>query len=70
MVNIAYEGEMLKIKAIDNGVGFDSTDKRFSAGIGLSNIQNRAQLIKAKAKIESKIGKGTEFTLIYKNAKS
>lgn len=70
MVNIAYEGEMLKIKAIDNGVGFDSTDKRFSAGIGLSNIQNRAQLIKAKAKIESKIGEGTEFTLIYKNAKS
>ena len=65
IVKLTYTEETLEIKAEDNGVGFDVS--QLSRGIGLSNIKNRAKIIGAKAIIESKKGKGTQFLLTYKN---
>ena len=68
IVKLTYTEETLEIKAEDNGVGFDVS--QLSRGIGLSNIKNRAKIIGAKAIIESKKGKGTQFLLTYKNKQS
>lgn len=55
----------LVIKVIDNGIGFDQNTK--SKGIGFSNIQERAKSISANLTITSKIGSGTQITLIVKD---
>ncbi|SFJ65368.1 tetratricopeptide repeat-containing sensor histidine kinase [Myroides guanonis] len=55
----------LVIKIIDNGIGFDQNTK--SKGIGFSNIQERAKSISANLTITSKIGSGTQITLILKD---
>lgn len=64
-VKLKFTEDMLVINAQDNGVGFDISKP--SAGIGLSNIKNRAKIIGADATIDSKKGEGTQFRLTYKN---
>jgi len=66
-VRVHYAGDNLFIEAKDNGVGFDTTNMELFTGIGLSNIRNRAKLIKAQANIVSKKGEGTQINLTYKN---
>ena len=54
------------IRIQDNGIGFDLSAKKKEAsggGIGLTSIQNRADLIHATIKIDSEIGKGTSVSL-------
>jgi hypothetical protein len=65
-VSVEYSGDTLRIKASDNGVGFDASLINSFKGIGLSNIYNRAKLIGATVAINSKEGHGTKFSLIYK----
>ncbi|MHC5309144.1 sensor histidine kinase [Myroides sp. LJL116] len=48
----------------DNGIGFNVEDN--FQGIGLNNIKERAQIIKAKLSITSKPNKGTIITLVFK----
>ena len=67
MVKVDYGDNILRINAKDDGVGFDTSKLNPSAGIGLSNIKNRAELIGATAEIISKKGRGTELSLSYKN---
>lgn len=55
------------IKIQDNGVGFDLSageGKSTTSGIGLTNMQNRANLINATIKIDSEIGTGTTVSLV------
>ena len=55
------------IRIQDNGVGFDPKGSDFQSkphGIGLTNMFNRAKLIKATVEIDSEIGKGTTVSLI------
>jgi signal transduction histidine kinase len=67
-VAVHYSENKLIIEAKDNGIGFDATNMEAFTGIGLSNIRNRAKLIKAKAEIISRKGEGTQFYLTYKNS--
>lgn len=67
-VKVDYNGDKLNIEAKDNGIGFDATNMEVFTGIGLSNIRNRAKLIKAKAEIISRKGEGTQFYLTYINS--
>ncbi|MBL4663910.1 MAG: histidine kinase [Flavobacteriaceae bacterium] len=67
-VRVDYRGDKLTIEAKDNGVGFDITNMDNFTGIGLSNIRNRAKLIKAQAEIISRKGEGTQFYLTYINS--
>lgn len=69
-VNVNYEVDTLSIQAKDNGVGFDSAGLDSFQGIGLSNIRNRAELIKSKVQILSRKGEGAQFYLTYKNDES
>lgn len=52
----------------DDGIGFDVEEKRDSAspttGVGLKSMINRAKLIGAECKINSKIGVGTSVSIL------
>ena len=56
------------LKVEDNGVGFNVEEKKNSAssitGVGLKSMINRAKLIGAEFKINSKIGKGTSVSIL------
>ena len=62
--NLKYLDKELIMSISDNGKGFE-LEKNKSMGIGLLNIKNRAELIKAEAQIESEIDGGTSLTLTY-----
>ncbi|MBX2827441.1 MAG: histidine kinase [Flavobacteriaceae bacterium] len=66
-VDVTYEGDVLKINAKDNGIGFDMSLLDSKKGIGLMNIKSRAQLVKANVEIVSQEGEGTQLNLTYKN---
>jgi len=59
-----YKKDSLEITVIDNGRGFDVDEKM--SGSGMETMHNRAELINADLKIESKIGKGTQLLLKYR----
>ena len=60
------ENERFAFNVKDNGVGFDQST--VSLGNGLKNFRDRANEMKAKLKIESKIGQGTLVGLSIKLA--
>ncbi len=62
-VILKYSDDNLIIKAIDDGVGFNS--KTPKAGIGLTNMTNRAKLINATLVITSENIAGTQLCLTY-----
>lgn len=47
----------------DDGVGFNTENAGSNVSAGLTNLQNRAQLIQANIKIDSVPGKGTQATI-------
>ena len=64
-VHLTYTKEELEIKAKDNGIGFH-VEKIQEAGLGLKNIENRANLIGAEAKLISVPKEGTQLLINYK----
>ena len=61
-IEIAFHPNQIAIEASDNGIGFD---KMLSEGIGLNNMQKRAEIIDAQLIINSDKNLGTEIQLIY-----
>jgi signal transduction histidine kinase len=45
-------------KYIDNGVGFDKSDKKNQNGLGMKNIESRVDFLNATLMLDSSIGKG------------
>ncbi|HSN08645.1 MAG TPA: ATP-binding protein [Hanamia sp.] len=63
-VTLTFGGEYLTLIITDNGAGFDGTQKEGRhAGIGLTNMKNRARMIDADFNINSTLGTGTIITL-------
>ncbi|WP_274474633.1 sensor histidine kinase [Mangrovimonas aestuarii] len=62
-IALEYTNEELIVIAKDNGVGFDPVTT--IKGSGLLNMESRAELIKAKYKLESGNGDGTTLYLEY-----
>jgi signal transduction histidine kinase len=60
-VSLAFEENDLVMRVSDNGKGFDISN--FTGGLGLNNIQERAELIGGSIEIDSSPGKGTVSTL-------
>ncbi len=65
-VLIVYKNDTLHVTIKDNGIGFDYKTAREKNGLGLTNIETRAQLIGATIVCDSKISSGTVITLTYK----
>jgi len=62
-IAIASENNCVRVTFEDNGTGFDSTEIRSSSGLGLHNLQRRAELNKGTLVVESTKGKGTRIEL-------
>jgi len=65
-VDVQYRNDTLFIEVKDDGIGFNYAKERAKNGIGLTNIESRARLIKAVAFYESAPEKGTILKLTYK----
>jgi len=61
-ISIKRNENIILLDAFDDGDGFDMTDKT-NHGIGLRNMEMRANAINFKFKLYSKIGDGTKITL-------
>jgi len=61
-ISILKQDEKILIEGFDNGNGFDISDKS-NHGIGLKNMEMRANAINYNFKLSSKIGEGTKFAL-------
>jgi two-component system, NarL family, sensor histidine kinase DegS len=57
-VSLEYSPDKIKLSVSDKGIGFNSSTQ-IKGGLGLTGMRERANLIGAKMKIESAIGKGT-----------
>jgi two-component system NarL family sensor kinase len=63
-VTIGYDGSQCSVEIVDDGVGFDADQMEATqTGIGLKNMQSRAQLVNAYFNLESTPGKGTRVIL-------
>lgn len=61
-IKIQEESDNLVLELSDDGIGFDI--QKQSVGIGLSNMQRRAESLGAKYSFQSEIGKGTSVKII------
>jgi PAS domain S-box-containing protein len=62
-IGIQQADRKLLVIIEDNGIGFDTGQKK--NGLGLSNIKNRAELFNGKAKIDSAPGKGCKIEIAF-----
>jgi len=62
MVSLEYKSNRTKLSIADNGIGFDLSTQT-KGGLGLTAMQQRANLIGANLKVESKIGRGTTISV-------
>ena len=60
-INLYIEEGFLYLSIKDNGVGFKVS--KLKSGIGIKNIENRAESINGRLKISSEINKGTKVSL-------
>lgn len=54
----------LHLIVTDNGKGFDSNNKKYKAGLGISNMNSRMDMIGGQIKITSEINNGTTANLL------
>ncbi|MBE7939650.1 PAS domain S-box protein [Ramlibacter aquaticus] len=59
-VVVAREEGGLRLRVVDDGVGFDTALPRKTASLGLAGLRERAQQLKGKVSVRSMPGRGTE----------
>ncbi|MEO6669251.1 MAG: PAS domain-containing protein [Ferruginibacter sp.] len=64
-IKLLQKNNRLKLSIHDDGVGFDTTQKR--EGVGIQNIISRAGLFNGKVLINSQIGMGCELAIDFIN---
>jgi len=64
-LSLEQNGNLLLLTIKDDGVGFDTSQKR--KGVGIQNITSRAELCGGKATINSEIGFGCELSVEFFN---
>jgi len=62
-VSIRETRQMIKVVVEDDGVGFDMT--KVSTGLGLSNIQNRADVFQGTVHIDTAVGEGCKTVITF-----
>jgi len=63
-ISITNKENLICVTAYDDGVGFQYNEKlKHANGIGLLNLQSRAEVLNSRLDIESTIGKGTNYSL-------
>lgn len=63
-ISITNKENLICVTTYDDGVGFQYNEKlKHANGIGLLNLQSRAEVLNSRLDIESTIGKGTNYSL-------
>ncbi len=65
LIQLIKHDELLSISVEDNGQGFNVEDKNKAKCLGLENIRSRVNYLKGEFDIDSKIGVGTSFTIVF-----
>ena len=65
-LSLINENNIILLKIVDNGCGFDINNLKNAESKGLSSIRERANILNGDLKIISEIGKGTELNLTIK----
>lgn len=63
-IQLWLNAQQLRLILMDNGKGFDSNNKEFKAGLGISNMNSRMDMIGGRIKIKSTINEGTTANLL------
>lgn len=64
IIRIAVENNNLVLSTADNGIGFDYFARsREHTGLGLRNLQSRAEILGGEISCTSELGKGTSYNL-------
>ncbi|MBC9798451.1 sensor histidine kinase [Sinomicrobium weinanense] len=63
LVQCVQDEQVFLITIEDDGCGFDTSGKKNSKGIGLSNIHNRVEYMKGKLEIDSALNQGTTVNI-------
>ena len=58
-INVVSDDDGITATVEDNGIGFDTNDKKHRSGVGLNNIQSRLEYINGTMEINSEPGRGT-----------
>jgi PAS domain S-box-containing protein len=58
-VELAMEGDELRVTVADDGVGFDPGTMRANGSLGLVSMEERARFVHGRLLVESHVGKGT-----------
>ncbi len=62
LLSWAVDGDVAVLSIRDDGIGFDAARPRWeNSGLGLTVLESRAQAIRARLRIESSPGRGTEI---------
>ncbi len=62
IIEIIQQDDKIKLTISDNGLGYDTSEKR--KGVGIRNIMSRAELYHGKVTIISKPGEGYELKVV------
>jgi signal transduction histidine kinase len=55
---------IVELQVVDNGKGFDVQSVSETGGMGLTNLKDRAQKLKAQLEITSILEKGTSIKIV------
>ncbi len=61
VIQLNTKGNKIYLATSDDGVGFDFSNGNLNGGLGLYNLQSRAEMLNAKFSVESVTGKGTQY---------
>ena len=62
MVRLGVEAEGAVLEVADGGAGFDRTSSRAQAGLGITSLAERVQLLNGRLTIRTRPGQGTSVT--------
>jgi len=62
LVELSTVGDEVRLKVVDNGIGFEAANGRFGAGLGLLSMRERLNLVGGFLDISSSQGRGTIVT--------
>ncbi|WP_295711794.1 histidine kinase [Mucilaginibacter sp.] len=57
-ISLFMKNNLLSIHYTDNGIGYNTEDKRFKKGMGMQNIESRLMLINARYSVKTSAGRG------------